>query len=60
VTSHNPRVYKERIVGDWYLNGTPPRIFGGGETPVADSAAGERSAAGDADSGSANQDGGHR
>jgi alkylation response protein AidB-like acyl-CoA dehydrogenase len=28
VTSHNPRVYKERIVGDWYLNGTAPSVFG--------------------------------
>jgi alkylation response protein AidB-like acyl-CoA dehydrogenase len=28
VTSHNPRIYKERIVGDWYLNGTAPSIFG--------------------------------
>jgi hypothetical protein len=46
-------VYKERIVGDWYLNGTPPRVFGGGdEAPAADSAAGEQSATRDADAGS--------
>ncbi|WP_417509356.1 acyl-CoA dehydrogenase family protein [Microbacterium sp.] len=24
VASHNPRVYKARIVGDWHLNGTDP------------------------------------
>jgi alkylation response protein AidB-like acyl-CoA dehydrogenase len=23
ITSHNPRVYKERLVGAWHLNGTP-------------------------------------
>jgi alkylation response protein AidB-like acyl-CoA dehydrogenase len=28
VTSHNPRVYKERIVGAWHLNGTAPDVFG--------------------------------
>ena len=28
ITSHNPRVYKERIVGAWHLNGTQPVIFG--------------------------------
>jgi hypothetical protein len=22
--SHNPLIYKERIVGDWEINGTPP------------------------------------
>jgi alkylation response protein AidB-like acyl-CoA dehydrogenase len=27
VTSHNPRVYKERQVGAWYLNGTPPVAY---------------------------------
>jgi alkylation response protein AidB-like acyl-CoA dehydrogenase len=27
ICSHNPRVHKERIVGDWYLNGTPPKVF---------------------------------
>ncbi|MFE3002766.1 hypothetical protein ACFXG4_48395 [Nocardia sp. NPDC059246] len=27
IASHNPRVYKERIVGAWYL--TPPVVFGG-------------------------------
>jgi alkylation response protein AidB-like acyl-CoA dehydrogenase len=25
LTSHNPRVYKERIVGDYAVNGTPPQ-----------------------------------
>jgi alkylation response protein AidB-like acyl-CoA dehydrogenase len=24
LVSHNPRVYKERVVGDWYLNGADP------------------------------------
>jgi hypothetical protein len=24
VTSHNPRIYKDRIVGDFVVNGTPP------------------------------------
>lgn len=24
IASHNPRIYKERIVGDWYLRGTNP------------------------------------
>lgn len=24
LASHNPRVYKERVVGDWYLNGADP------------------------------------
>ena len=24
VTSHNPRIYKARIVGDFVVNGTPP------------------------------------
>jgi alkylation response protein AidB-like acyl-CoA dehydrogenase len=27
VSSHNPRVYKERLVGDWYLNGVAPAIL---------------------------------
>ena len=27
VASHNPLVYKERIVGDWAVNGTPPPRF---------------------------------
>jgi len=29
ITSHNPRVYKERLVGAWHLNGTPPVVYGG-------------------------------
>jgi alkylation response protein AidB-like acyl-CoA dehydrogenase len=28
ITSHNPRVYKERLVGAWHLNGTPPIVYG--------------------------------
>jgi alkylation response protein AidB-like acyl-CoA dehydrogenase len=24
VASHNPQVFKRRIVGEWVLNGTPP------------------------------------
>ena len=24
ITSHNPRIYKDRIVGDFVVNGTPP------------------------------------
>jgi alkylation response protein AidB-like acyl-CoA dehydrogenase len=24
VASHNPRVYRARVVGDWHLNGTDP------------------------------------
>jgi len=35
ITSHNPRVYKERLVGAWHLNGTPPVVYGSGK-PVAD------------------------
>ncbi len=27
ICSHNPRVHKERIVGDWYLNDAPPKVF---------------------------------
>jgi alkylation response protein AidB-like acyl-CoA dehydrogenase len=26
LTSHNPRVYKARIVGDWHLNGADPNV----------------------------------
>jgi alkylation response protein AidB-like acyl-CoA dehydrogenase len=37
ITSHNPRVYKERLVGAWHLNGTPPAVYGS-EKPAADSA----------------------
>lgn len=37
ITSHNPRVYKERLVGAWHLNGTPPVVYGG-EKPAAGSA----------------------
>ncbi|MEE6388728.1 monooxygenase [Microbacterium paraoxydans] len=29
LASHNPRVYKERVVGDWFVRGTDPtKIFG--------------------------------
>ena len=24
ITSHNPRIYKDRVVGDFGVNGTPP------------------------------------
>lgn len=24
VSSHNPAIYKARIVGDWHINGTEP------------------------------------
>jgi alkylation response protein AidB-like acyl-CoA dehydrogenase len=34
IASHNPRVYKERLVGAWHLNGTPPVVYGG-EKPAA-------------------------
>jgi len=27
IASHNPRVYKERLLGAWYLNGTPPVVY---------------------------------
>jgi alkylation response protein AidB-like acyl-CoA dehydrogenase len=37
ITSHNPRVYKERLVGAWHLNGTPPVVYGG-EKPAASDA----------------------
>ena len=26
ITSHNPRIYKERLVGDWHVNATPPSL----------------------------------
>ncbi|MET0416169.1 MAG: hypothetical protein ABW022_09135 [Actinoplanes sp.] len=26
ITSHNPRIYKERIVGDWHVNAAPPNL----------------------------------
>ena len=26
VTSHNPRIYKERMVGNWYVNSIPPSL----------------------------------
>jgi alkylation response protein AidB-like acyl-CoA dehydrogenase len=29
ITSHNPRVYQERLVGAWHLNGTPPVVYAG-------------------------------
>jgi alkylation response protein AidB-like acyl-CoA dehydrogenase len=35
ITSHNPRVYKERLVGAWHLNGTPPVVYGA-EKPAPD------------------------
>ncbi|OAA27503.1 acyl-CoA dehydrogenase [Frankia sp. EI5c] len=37
VSSHNPRVYKARIVGDWHLNGTDPiaAFLGALGTPAA-------------------------
>lgn len=28
VVSHNPRIYKERLLGAWYLDGTPPVVYG--------------------------------
>jgi hypothetical protein len=34
VTSHNPLVYKARIVGDWTINGTkPPFVWRVGQGP---------------------------
>ncbi|GGD65816.1 acyl-CoA dehydrogenase family protein [Microbacterium murale] len=40
VASHNPRVYKARIVGDWHLNGTDPNaaFLGPLATRAADAA----------------------
>jgi alkylation response protein AidB-like acyl-CoA dehydrogenase len=35
VSSHNPRIYKDRIVGDWYLNGTAPQVYDRDETDTA-------------------------
>jgi alkylation response protein AidB-like acyl-CoA dehydrogenase len=35
--SHNPLIYKERIIGDWEINGTePPYVWqiGGGNQPA--------------------------
>lgn len=26
ITSHNPRIYKERLVGDWHVNAVPPSL----------------------------------
>ncbi|GIE99562.1 hypothetical protein [Paractinoplanes rishiriensis] len=26
ITSHNPRIYKDRIVGNWHVNATPPSL----------------------------------
>jgi alkylation response protein AidB-like acyl-CoA dehydrogenase len=52
ISSHNPRVYKERIVGDWYLNGTLPKIHRSSEeqtlTNRAPQAAGDQAAEVDA------------
>lgn len=28
IASHNPRVYKERLLGAWYLNAEPPVVYG--------------------------------
>lgn len=37
VASHNPIIYKERIVGDWRINGSePPRIWRTGVTSSAE------------------------
>ncbi len=34
LVSHNPRIYKERIVGDWYLNAADPlQVFGAAANP---------------------------
>lgn len=40
VASHNPRVYKARIVGDWHLNGTDPNaaFLGALAKPAAEAA----------------------
>ena len=36
VASHNPLIYKARIVGDWYVNGTePPYVWQIGASPQA-------------------------
>ena len=41
LASHNPRIYKERLIGDWLVNGADPiaaqagRSAGSGGTPVA-------------------------
>jgi alkylation response protein AidB-like acyl-CoA dehydrogenase len=35
VSSHNPLVYKARIVGDWAINGTqPPYVWQDGNGPA--------------------------
>ena len=42
VASHNPLIYKARIVGDWHINGTePPYVWqiGAGPGPAAQPAA---------------------
>jgi alkylation response protein AidB-like acyl-CoA dehydrogenase len=38
LASHNPRVYKERIIGDWLINGADPiaAVAGLGAQPAAD------------------------
>ncbi|RWC26159.1 MAG: hypothetical protein EOS70_32060 [Mesorhizobium sp.] len=34
-SSHNPRIYKDRIVGDYAVNGTPPPYqWGIGRSPA--------------------------
>lgn len=37
VTSHNPRIYKERMVGNWYVNAIPP-ILDRPRQPAAEAA----------------------
>lgn len=42
LASHNPRVYKERLLGDWYVNGRDPQDaygLGGGESGSAQGSA---------------------
>ncbi|MDR2128221.1 MAG: acyl-CoA dehydrogenase family protein [Burkholderiaceae bacterium] len=46
LASHNPRVYHDRLVGDWRVNGTaPPQKAGIGTAPEASSAESARTAA---------------
>lgn len=42
LASHNPRVYHDRIVGDFAVNGTPPPLKGGVGNAVTVSAATEK------------------
>jgi alkylation response protein AidB-like acyl-CoA dehydrogenase len=48
IASHNPRVYKERLLGAWYLNGTRPVVYG---DLKAETATGPSSTSGDAEQG---------